>query len=116
VGSELKVDDLVALLHAKRHALEQRYVGFEAVLLDAAHATDDWARAGKSAQLRAQFEQIIDYLDLFDTASSLVNSIAFIDDFEITPSRLEELLETRTALDELSPLLFERLFVDPLEG
>lgn len=115
VGNDLDVASLVKLLHAKRQAIAQRYVGFEAVLLDAAHATDEWARRGKAGKLRNQFEQLTNYLDLFDRASSLVNSIAFIDDFEITSNRLEELLESQQAFDELKPLLFEELFVAPLD-
>lgn len=115
ISDDLDVESLITLLHAKRQSMEQRYVGFEAVLLDAAKASDEWARLGKSAKLRRQFEHLIDYLDLFDRASTLANSIAFIDDFEITPSRLEELLETQKAFDELRPLLFEDLFVTPLE-
>mgnify|MGYP000704597683 CR=1 FL=1 len=115
IGNDLDVDSLVRLLHAKRQAIDQRYVGFEAVLLDAAHASDEWARRGKAGKLRMQFEQLTNYLDLFDRASALVNSIAFIDDFEITTPRLEELLESQKAFDELKPLLFEELFVVPLE-
>jgi len=115
VGGDVELDDLIRLLHAKRQALQQRYVGFEAVLLDAARASDEWAEQGKSLKLRAQFEQIINYLDLFDSASLLVNSIAFFDDYEITPYRLEELLETQHAFDELRPNLFEELMVTPLE-
>jgi uncharacterized protein (TIGR04442 family) len=114
IGSDLDAASIVRLLHAKRQAMEQRYVGFESVLLDAAHASDEWARLGKSLKLRAQFEQLIDYLDLFDRASTLVNSIAFIDDFEVTPPRLEELVESQKAFDELRPGLFAELFLTPL--
>lgn len=115
IGSDLDVESLIKLLHAKRQAIEQRYVGFEAVLLDAAHASDEWARLGKAGKLRSQFEQLINYLDLFDRASMLVNSVAFIDDYEITPSRLEELVGLQTAFDELKPQLFEELFLLPLD-
>lgn len=115
IGDDLEVQDLVQLLHAKRQSLEHRYVGFEAVLLEAARAQDDWARAGKSMLLRMEFEQIIDYLDLFDQASQLVNSIVFIDDFEIDPTRLEAMLECQAAFDEIRPMLFEELFITSLE-
>jgi uncharacterized protein (TIGR04442 family) len=115
IGNDLDVASLVRLLHAKRQAIEQRYVGFEAVLLDAAHASDEWARRGQAGKLRSQFEQLTNYLDLFDRASALVNSIAFIDDFDLTTDRLEELLESQKAFDELKPQLFEELFVAPLE-
>ncbi len=115
IGKDIDVDSIVRLLDAKRAAMEERYVGFESVLLDAAQASDEWAKLGKTNKLRAQFEQLINYLDLFDRASSLVNSIAFVDDFEITPARLEEFLESRQAFDELRPQLFEHLFIAPVE-
>lgn len=115
VGSDVDVDSLVRLLHAKRKAVEERYVGFEAVLLDAAQGSDEWARVGKSKKMRTQFEQLINYLDLYDRAATLVNSLGLVDDFEVTPARLEELLEGQQAFDELKPGLFEALFVAPLE-
>jgi uncharacterized protein (TIGR04442 family) len=116
VGAELFVEDLIQLLHAKRHALEHRYVGFEAVLLDAAHASDEWARLGKAMQLRVQFEQIISYFDVFDETSMLVNSIAFIDDYELNEDRVLPLIDARRTFDELKPNLFEELFLSPLEN
>lgn len=115
VGGDLDVDDLIRLMQAKREASDQRFVGFESVLLDAALASDEWTRAGKSAKLRLQFEQIINYFDLFDDAASLVNSIGFTDDFELSPNRLEEMLESRQAFEELRPGLFDELFIAPLE-
>ncbi len=115
VGGDLDVDELIRLMQAKREASDQRYVGFESVLLDAALASDEWTRAGKSAKLRLQFEQIVNYFDLFDGAATLVNSIGFTDDFDLTPNRLEELLESRQAFEELRPGLFEELFIAPLE-
>ncbi|MBK6427078.1 MAG: TIGR04442 family protein [Blastocatellia bacterium] len=115
VGGDLEIDDLIKLMQAKREASDQRFVGFESVLLDAALASDEWSRAGKSGKLRLQFEQIVNYFDLFDDAATLVNSIGFTDDFELSPNRLEEMLESRQAFEELQPGLFEELFIAPLE-
>lgn len=115
IGGDIEIDDLIQLLRAKREAIDQRYVGFEAVLLDASLASDAWVSAGKAGMLRMQFEQIVNYLDLFDAASTLVNSIGFTDDFEVTANGLEELLESRQAFEELRPGLFDELFIAPLE-
>jgi uncharacterized protein (TIGR04442 family) len=116
IGGELDRDDLEKLLRAKRRSLDSRYVGFEAVLLEAAHAADEWNARGKGILLRARFEQVVDYFDLFDSTSALVNSVAHLDDFDLTPERLESLLESRQLFDELKPRLFEELFLAPLEA
>jgi uncharacterized protein (TIGR04442 family) len=115
VGGDLDRADIEKLLRAKRESFDRRYVGFEAVLLEAAHAADEWNALGKGTLLRTRFEQIVDYFDLFDSTSALVSSLAHLDDFELTPVRLEALLESRQLFDELRPNLFDELFIVPLE-
>lgn len=113
-GQGMGPAELEALLAAKRAALEQRRVDFDGVLLDAASGTDHGERGGRAQQMRAQFEQLVSYMDLASTAWTLVSSIAYVNDFELTEERLEALLEARQAFDELRPGLFRELFLDPL--
>lgn len=114
IESTIDRDDMVKLLFAKKRAAENRDHTFEEILLDASKACDEKIRDGADISLLEGFSHIITFFDRYDTTSSAVNQLAFMENIRITEEMLRSLLGNKVAFDSLKPGLFESLFISGL--
>ncbi len=107
-------DDIVRLLRAKHTAHEQSEMGFEQIVLDAGKMCDEIVRETNDFTIFEELSRILTYFDRADNTSSLLNSIAFTEKFEITEDLLRSLIGNKKEFDELKDDLFRELFIKPL--
>ncbi len=111
IDSTVDRDDMIRLLHAKKHATETRDHGFEAILLDATKKCDEQIRDGADLSLLEGFCAIITYFDRYDATNSLISQLAFMENYRISEEMIRSLLGNQRAFDDLRQGLFEELFV-----
>lgn len=104
-------DDMLKLLQAKKRASEQRDHAFEELLLDASKACDEKIRDGADIALLEGFSYIITYFDRYDTTSSTINNLAFMENVRISEEMVRSTLGNRNEFNLLQPDLFEELFI-----
>lgn len=110
IESTVDRDDMLKLLYAKKQAAENRDHTFEEMLLDASKACDEKIRDGADISLLEGFSYIITYFDRYDSTSSIINQLAFMENVRITEDMLRSLLGNKAEFDHLKPALFEALF------
>ena len=108
--------DMIQLLLAKRQAHNNRDHSFEQLLLETGKLCDEQIRDGAPMSLLENFSNIITFFDRFNTVSSHISQLAFMDSFRITESLLRSLLGSQQAFNELEPDLFNRLFFEEILG
>jgi uncharacterized protein (TIGR04442 family) len=111
IESAIDRDDLIKLLHAKKKAAENRDHTFEEILLDATKGCDEKIRDGADISLLEGFSYIITYFDRYDSASSVINQLAFMETVRISEEMIRSLLGSKSEFDLLQPGLFEELFI-----
>lgn len=111
IESAINREDMLKLLYAKKRAAENRDHAFEEILLDASKACDEKIRDGADISLLEGFSYIITYFDRYDTTSSIVNQLAFMENVRITEDILRSLLGNKSEFDYLQIGLFEKLFI-----
>jgi len=111
IESTVDRDDMLKLLHAKKQAAENRDHTFEELLLDASKACDEKIRDGADISLLEGFSYIITYFDRYDSTSSVVNQLAFMENVRISEEMIRSLLGNKAEFDHLKPGLFEELFI-----
>jgi uncharacterized protein (TIGR04442 family) len=104
-------DDMLKLLQAKKRASEQRDHAFEELLLDASKACDEKIRDGADMALLEGFSYIITYFDRYDTTSSVINNLAFMENVRISEEMIRSTLGNRKEFNHLQDGLFEELFI-----
>ena len=111
IESALDAEDIARLLFAKKKAVENRDHAFEELLLDATKACDEKMRDGGDIALLENFSRIITFFDRYDTTSSIINQLAFMEGIRISADMLRSLLGNRHEFETLRPGLFEELFI-----
>jgi uncharacterized protein (TIGR04442 family) len=112
IESKVDREDMLKLLQAKKQATEHRNHSFEEILLDASKACDENIRDGADISLLEEFSYIITYLDRYDTTSSVINQLAFMENIRISEDMLRSILGNKKEFDSLRPNLFNNLFID----
>ena len=102
---------MLKLLYAKKKAAENRDHTFEEMLLDASKACDEKIRDGADMTLLDGFSYIITYFDRYDSTSSVINQLAFMENIRVTEEMIRSLLGNRAEFGLLKPTLFDELFI-----
>jgi uncharacterized protein (TIGR04442 family) len=110
----IDVDDMVKLLHAKKQATENRDFTFEEILLDTSKACDEKIRDGADVSILEGLSSIITYFDRYDSTSSIINKLAFMENVRISEDMIRSLLGNKREFDSLQKGLFEDLFISGL--
>jgi uncharacterized protein (TIGR04442 family) len=111
IDNAIDRDDMLKLLQAKKRASEQRDHAFEELLLDASKACDEKIRDGADISLLEGFSYIITYFDRYDTTSSIINNLAFMENVRISEEMIRSILGNRNEFNHLQEGLFEELFI-----
>lgn len=111
IESTIDLEDMLKLLNAKKKAAENRDHTFEEILLDASKACDEKIRDGADMTILEGFSYIITYFDRYDTTSSIINHLAFMENVRISEDMIRSLLGNKSEFDSLKPHLFGELFV-----
>ena len=114
IESRIDRDDMLQLIIAKKIAMENRDHTFDQLMLDASKACDEKIRDGVDSSLLDGFSYIVTYLDRFDSISSLISKLAFMENVRITEEMLRSLLEHKAAFDNLREGCFQELFIREL--
>ncbi len=110
----IDVDDMGKLLHAKKHATENRDFTFEEILLDTSKACDEKIRDGADVAILEGLSTIITYFDRYDSTSSVINKLAFMENIRVSEEMIRSLLGNKREFDLLRNGLFEDLFISGL--
>jgi uncharacterized protein (TIGR04442 family) len=105
-------EDMIKLLFAKKSATENRDHTFEEILLDATKACDEKIHNGADISLLEGFSYIITYFDRYDSTSSIINQLAFMENVKVTEDMIRSLLGNKHEFDTLKQGLFEDLFIN----
>jgi len=81
-------------------------------LLDIGKACDDSFQKGDSRAME-RFSELITYFDRFDTTSSMISRMAFMDE-DMPIEKLRSILGNKRAIEEIQEGLFESLFISDL--
>jgi len=111
IESTVDREDMLKLLYAKKKAAENRDHTFEEILLDASKACDEKIRDGADMSLLEGFSYIITYFDRYDSTSSLINQLAFMENVRVTEEMIRSLLGNKAEFGLLKPTLFDELFI-----
>ncbi|KAF0221001.1 MAG: hypothetical protein FD174_714 [Geobacteraceae bacterium] len=111
IESAIDREDMIKLLFAKKQAAENRDHTFEEILLDASRDCDEKIRDGAEISILEGFSYIITYFDRYDTTSSVINQLAFMENVRISEEMLRSLLGNKNEFDLLKHGLFEELFI-----
>jgi uncharacterized protein (TIGR04442 family) len=111
----LDEEHLVMLLRARLDALDHHYGGFDDLLTEIGrtYRLDSSSRNGSATEL---FSAIAGHLERFEAAYGTVNSVALIDDYELTEERLFLLARTKDIIDNVRPRLFDELIFQTVES
>lgn len=105
-------EDMLRLLHAKKKAAENRDHTFEEILLDTSKSCDERIRDGADISLLEEFSHIITYFDRYDSASAVINQLAFMENVRVSEEMIRSLLGNKVEFDLLQAGLFDGLFID----
>jgi uncharacterized protein (TIGR04442 family) len=114
IDNRINSEDMLKLLHAKQRADENRDHAFEEILLDAGRSCDERIRDGAEMALLEEFSSIITYFDRYDSTSSTINKIAFMENVRISEEMIRSFLGSKREFDALKEGLFEELFIEGL--
>lgn len=111
IESSVDCEDMVKLLNAKKNAAENRDHTFEEILLETSKACDEKIRDGADISLLEGFSYIVTYFDRYDSAASLINQLAFMENVRVTEDMIRSILGNKGEFDLLRQGLFEELFI-----
>ncbi len=111
---ELIKKDMVQLLYAKQKARRHHDIAFEQLLLETGKLFDESIRDGAPLALLEEFSRIITFFDRYDTTSTNISRLAFMENFQSSVEWLENLVQNRAEFNKLDKTLFHQLFFAPL--
>lgn len=106
--------DMIQLLRAKHQANQNRDHAFEELLLDTGKTCDEKIRDGADLILLENFSYIVTFFDRYDSASTNIGQLAFMENFKLTEELVRSLLGNQEAFDELQPNLFQEIFFNDI--
>jgi len=110
IDAGITTEDMIKLLEAKRLACENRDHGFEQILLETGKICDERIRDGADLSLLENFSSIITYFDRYDSVSTHINRLAFMEGVRLGEETIRSLLGNREVFERLERGLFDRLF------
>ncbi len=102
--------DMVQLLHAKQQAHTNRDHTFEQLLLETGKLCDEQIRDGAPLSLLENFSTIVAYFDRYDSTSTQISQLAFMENIRFGDDLLRSLLGSQQIFNELQDDLFNQLF------
>lgn len=102
--------DMIQLLFAKQHARLNHDHGFEQLLLESGQIFDEQIRDGSPLSLLEDFSYIITFFDRYDSTSTNISRIAFMEHFRPSRELIHTLLDSRAEFNKLVKGLFDKLF------
>ncbi|HEY5673085.1 MAG TPA: TIGR04442 family protein [Malonomonas sp.] len=112
--SSIDKQDVVQLLLAKRQAYHNRDHSFEQLLLETGKLCDEQIRDGAPLAQLENFSAIITFFDRYDSTSTNISQLAFMENFRLTENLLRSLLGNQQVFNDLEAGLFNRLFFDEI--
>ncbi len=106
--------DMIQLLFAKQHARRNHDHSFEQLLLESGQLFDEQIRDGAPLSLLEDFSYIITFFDRYDSTSTHISQIAFMEHFHPTEDLLRSLLDSRYEFNKLVKNLFNKLFFNEI--
>src|SRR3990172_10564156 len=114
IRGHLSQEDLVKLLKAKQKSTSVRDQAFEGLLLDTVRACDEHARDTNDMSALEAMSSILTYFDRYDSASSMINNLAFMENSILSEDNIRSLSGNKEVFDQIGPDLFREIFIDPL--
>ncbi len=114
IRGHLSQEDLVKLLKAKQKSTAVRDQAFEGLLLDTVRACDEHARDTNDMSALESMSSILTYFDRYDSASSTINNLAFMENATLSEDNIRSLFGNKEVFDQIGPDLFREIFIDPL--
>jgi uncharacterized protein (TIGR04442 family) len=114
IRGHLSQEDLVKLLIAKQKSTAVRDQAFEGLLLDTVRACDEHARDTNDMSALESMSSILTYFDRYDSASSTINNLAFMENSTLSEDNIRSLFGNKEVFDQIGPDLFREIFIDPL--
>jgi uncharacterized protein (TIGR04442 family) len=114
IRGHLSQEDLVKLLIAKQRSTAVRDQAFEGLLLDTVRACDEHARDTNDMSALESMSSILTYFDRYDSASSTINNLAFMENSTLSEDNIRSLFGNKEVFDQIGPDLFREIFIDPL--
>ncbi len=106
--------DMIQLLFAKQHARRNHDHSFEKLLLETGQLFDEQIREGAPLSLLEDFSYIITFFDRYDTTSTKISQIAFMESYRPSEELLQNLLASRQEFNNLVKGLFDKLFFEDI--
>jgi len=106
--------DMIQLLFAKQHARRNHDHSFEKLLLETGQLFDEQIREGAPLSLLEDFSYIITFFDRYDSTSTNISQIAFMESYRPTEELLRSLLNSRQEFSKLVKGLFDKLFFEDI--
>ncbi len=106
----IDTQDMLQLLQAKQQAHRNRDHTFELLLLETGKLCDEQIRDGAPISLLENFSYIITFFDRYDSTSTQISQLAFMENYRITEDLLRSLLGSQLAFNKLQEGLFSELF------
>ncbi len=106
--------DMIQLLFAKQHARRNHDHSFEKLLLETGQLFDEQIREGAPLSLLEDFSYIITFFDRYDSTSTNISQIAFMESYRPTDELLRSLLDSRQEFSKLVKGLFDKLFFEDI--
>ena len=106
--------DMIQLLFAKQHARRNHDHSFEQLLLETGQLFDEQIREGAPLSLLEDFSFIIAFFDRYDSTSTNISQIAFMENYRPTEELLHNLLNSRQEFNKLVKGLFDKLFFNDI--
>lgn len=106
--------DMIQLLFAKQHARRNHDHSFEKLLLETGQLFDEQIREGAPLSLLEDFSYIITFFDRYDSTSTNISQIAFMESYRPTEELLRSLLDSRQEFSKLVKGLFDKLFFEDI--
>lgn len=111
---EVSTEDLIKLLKAKQRSMASRDPAFESLLLDTVRAGDELARDTNDMNIMEGMMNMLTYFDRYDTTSTTVNNLAFMERATISEDSIRSLAGNMDVFDKVRPGLFHELFFSEL--
>ena len=108
-------EDLIKLLKAKQRSMTNRDPAFESLLLDTVRACDEQARDTNDMAILEGMSRVLTYFDRYDSASTLINNLAFMERAAISEDNIRSLSGNMDIFDKVKAGLFHELFFAELK-
>ncbi len=114
IRGHVSQEDLIKLLKAKQKSTTHRDPAFESLLLDTVRACDENARDTNDMNVLESMSHILTYFDRYDSASTLINNLAFMENSVLSENQIRSLSGNKDIFDQIHADLFREIFLDDL--